>query len=99
MTFSRRTGSAQVLRHRPQGRDRQEQQCPDDENRSQQQQAEGQRVVAQRPQAEGRAFFAPRNAAIAISAMIGRYRQNSITRPVAMSQAESAVGEPGWDCC
>ena len=32
-------------------------------------------------------FFAPRNAAMAMGAMMGRKRLNIITRPVAISQA------------
>ena len=63
----------EVLRHRPQCGDRQEEQGPDDENRPEQEDAKGGGVGrAESPGQTGLDFFAPRNAAMAIGAIIGR---------------------------
>src|ERR1700722_10815720 len=42
------------------------------------------------PNPNGAVFFAPRLAAIAIGAMMGRYRLMSITKPVAMSHGTAS---------
>src|SRR4029077_9048111 len=48
------------------------------------------------PSPNGAAFLAPRLAAIAMGATIGRYRLNSITRPAATSNAKAPGGGVGF---
>jgi len=82
-----------VLRQRAERRHRQKQQRPDDQNCAEQQEAEGHRIVAHRPERDRRDLLAAQVEAIA-SGRDDRQvaRENSITRPVPMSNGTASGG-------